>query len=277
MGDRERREGPNQARLVLDRFQAADRTDHEGVRGEIQLASHGRAVTRGKPLDVDAISDLDDLALGNAHAAGQPAMQVVGHDHEAVDQSTAGAPDAPLPPVAPLGIIAVVAVLAVNDGRNARESSGQHRIHRAPIPGMHDVGAELAEQPREPHECPNVVPRSLAQLEDFDPPTQATSQRADPLQTDDGVPDPRRFVVHDVDEAVLQASDVERVNHVGHAHVPAHGWPRCRHRCRHAVTTVPAALAAGGWPARTMTPTRARRSRTTRTRSRGSPGTASPR
>src|SRR5205814_10071291 len=115
---------------------------------------------------------------------------------------------------------------------------------------------------------------SLPQFEDVDMAPEARSHLADPRQTDDGVSDPVRVIIDDVDETVLKASHVERIHHVSHTDVPTRGWSRFRPGNGHAVTIAQAALVVVRRSAQTALRPRWVRRRGVMTPSPGSPESA---
>src|SRR5438093_11020398 len=106
MLSRQAGKGPDQARLVLDRRETPDRADDVGVARHSQFVAYAHVIAGSKSLRVDSVRDLHDLFGGDSDAIGQPGIQVVGDDHESVDQVTTHASNAILETAAPFGIIA---------------------------------------------------------------------------------------------------------------------------------------------------------------------------
>ena len=100
--------------------------------------------------------------------------------------------------------------------RHAGQPRRHHRLERRQVAGVDDGRAMLPEQPVEPRIKPHRMPGRLVQRDEFDAGgADAFAEIGDFGQRNDGVPECMGgHVVDQVDDAVLEAADVEPIHHV---------------------------------------------------------------
>jgi hypothetical protein len=205
-----------QVHLVLDAVHAPDCAEHDAVRrgkaGWKQIAS-----SRVKAPVINAIVDAADFFTADPSTALQVVFEFFGKCNEAMDQWAVQTAQPLVLAVAAIRIVHVPAVLPVYAAGYTGQPGRDLRLETADVPRVHDARPNPAKQPVQAPPAPQVLPRALMHLVNLDIAAHDALPEVGRLgEAYDRVPiSISRHLVHQVDDAVLQATDLQPIDHVG--------------------------------------------------------------
>jgi hypothetical protein len=156
-----RRQRPHQQHVVLELVEPADAADHPGVVGdaERQALLGARPRVGREALEPDAVGDDVQLARRAVMELARLGRGDVGHRDEGVGELGGGPAQQPVAAAA-----GISPVFGVDAHRADQPRRGRAIDERQRIVGMHHVGAEAAQAPRELHRERGIEPVAARDL-----------------------------------------------------------------------------------------------------------------